>query len=98
MTTTVKAIWFIDAVPGLPVYEMQDGTLKMPFFKKDKSVHFWMSERELTKGIDDKKTVDEFRKPFIEAIKQIDIEKTKRKTASIENESNLVLVGKGGHA
>ena len=40
----VKKIHFIETVPGLPVYEMEDGEVRMPFPNGTKTV--WITETE----------------------------------------------------
>lgn len=40
----VKKIHFIDTVPGLPVYEMEDGEIRIPFPNGTKTV--WITEKE----------------------------------------------------
>ncbi len=66
----VKSIHFLPQSPGQPVYEMTDGTLRIPFFDKTGKV-FWASESEMTRGVSDTKKLIAFRRPFFEAKKTI---------------------------
>lgn len=64
----VKNIYFIHQCPGLPVYEMQDGKLMMPFSKKGDGkanvAFFWTTEDQITKGVSDQKILIQLRSPF----------------------------------
>lgn len=67
-------MYFISSVPGLPVYEMMDGSLRLPFSRKEKGerLFWWMSQEDMTKGISDIKTRAQFIAPFTNAQEEID--------------------------
>ncbi len=71
----VKNIFFIARCPGSPVYEMEDGTIRIPFTDKKTGNTFHPSEAELTKGVSDVKTLKAFREPF--TLARIDIDNIK---------------------
>jgi hypothetical protein len=64
----VKNIHFLSCCPGLPVYEMMDGSLMMPFSKKpargQAPMFFWSSEDNLVKGISDIDLIMKLRSPY----------------------------------
>lgn len=79
---TVKNIHFIPTSPGTPVYELQDGTLLIPF-ANDKGGIFHYSLEQCLKGVSDQKTITKFREIYFTTQKEVD--KTKIKVLSAVN-------------
>lgn len=80
----VKDIWFIPQCPGLPVYELMNGDLMMPFdtgkrkfFRKQPSF-FWVTFRDIAKGCQDETKLRGMRKPFELAAAEIAKQKIHR--------------------
>lgn len=79
----VKAIHFIKQCPGKPIYQMTDGTLRLPFSQNAKNGFdtYWLSEAEiveaaftsgrLDKNNPDSKYLAQIRLPFTEAKKEL---------------------------
>lgn len=42
----VKAIYFLASIGSLPVYEMEDGSIRLPFVHPNTRQHIWMSLKE----------------------------------------------------
>lgn len=47
----VKETWFINSVPGFPVYVLSDGDVMLPFNKKGTTSHFWFTMTEMLQGV-----------------------------------------------
>jgi hypothetical protein len=76
---TVKHIHFIKHCPNLPIYEMEDGTLRLPYFQKKIMTYFWFSLAELEAGEGDVKKLMAIRQPFTEAKAEIESMREQKK-------------------
>lgn len=47
----VKKIHFIESVPGQPIYEMENGTIRLPFPDGRTSSMLWLSEEDVLKSL-----------------------------------------------
>jgi hypothetical protein len=60
----VKQVYFLKCIPGLPIYELMDGTIMLPFLSKDKGTWFYYSEKEVTNKVSDTKILAAQKRPF----------------------------------
>jgi hypothetical protein len=68
----VKAIHFVPSVPGLPVYEMENGDIRMPFIDIDKkNANAWWTQAEVMATVKDRSIELRFRNAFQLVKKQI---------------------------
>lgn len=66
----VIGIYFIKNCPGVPVYKVADGSLRLPFTMKTGQIVYF-SKDEMLKGVSDQKVIFQNNQIFTEAEKQI---------------------------
>lgn len=59
--------FFLNQFPHLPVYEMSNGDIRIPFVNPKTGAVYYMLESEFTKGVSDNEQLKSMRKPFSDA-------------------------------
>lgn len=72
----------------MPVYELEDGTLRMPFHNTKNGLMLFVTESEITKGLSDVKALMAARLPFTHAKQEISEYVSKRRTFSVIGKNN----------
>lgn len=60
----VKQVYFLKCIPGLPIYELTDGTIMLPFLNKETKTWYYYSEKEVTNKVSDTKILAQQRRPY----------------------------------
>lgn len=47
----VKAIWFLPGIPGQPIYEMENGEVRIPYPHNKAGMMIWCNEEEALKAV-----------------------------------------------
>lgn len=63
-SSKVVNTFFLKCVPGMPVYELKDGTIMIPFQNRETKGWYWYSEKEATSKVSDHTTLASLRRPF----------------------------------
>lgn len=69
-------VYFLDQFPHMPVYEMKNGEIRLPFVNSKTGLTWYMTEAEFTKGVSDHNRLMDMRKPFTQAKEEISKLKT----------------------
>jgi hypothetical protein len=56
--------YFLDQFPNMPVFEMTDRTIRLPFISPQTGGTFYMTEKQMTEGESDVKKLETLRAPF----------------------------------
>jgi hypothetical protein len=87
----VLNIFFLDMFPHLPVYEMADRSIRLPFINPKSGASYYMTESEVLEGISDSKQKQAMVKPFTQARAAIVDIRTKELHAKQIPKKELIL-------
>ena len=87
----VLNIFFLDMFPHLPVYEMSDRSIRLPFVNPKSGASYYMTEGEVLEGVSDSKQRQAMVKPFTQARQAIIDIRTKELHAKQTPKKEIIL-------